>query len=390
MEQNKITWRWLYLPLVMLLALACKKDKQEESKPPVEQPGADKLTDNIEAIRARSYFPGLYTAVIKDGKLIYARSFGVADATTSRTFNPSTIMPVASITKTLASIAVMKGIELGYFNMETNINDILPFAVVNPYHPDIPIKLKHLVTHTSSVYDTLSGGNDNLVLEKTPKQSLGDFLKDYFVPGRQLYKNSNFLGTKPGEKFEYSNYATALAAYLVELKSGISYASFVKKYVFDPLQLQSAHWFYDNTRSDLYAGLYHPIYLWLPVYSQSSYPDGSWRISGEDMVKYLQEMMKAYEGNSSLLKRESWQQIFTPKVTAVPGMDMCIFWFKKQDVYMHGGTDPGICTKIGFDAKRHYGWIIMTNTSVSATETVTLHADFNKIESSLIDFADRQ
>lgn len=386
MKRKKLKIGWWCLPLIMLLATACRKDKHDDNKQPVEK-SADKLTAEIENIRTHSYFPGLYTAVIKDGKVIYSQSFGITDITTKNAFNPATVMPVASITKTLASIAVMKGIEEGYFNMESNINDILPFTVVNPNHPDIPIKVKHLVTHTSSVYDTLTGDYDNIALEKTPKQSLADFLKDYFVPERQWYKKENFLPSKPGETFKYSNYATALAAYLVELKSGMSYAAFVKKYVFEPLQLNSAHWFYDDSRSARYAGLYHPDLDWLPVYSQSSYPDGGWRVSGEDLVKYLQEMMKAYEGNSSLLKTTSWQQIFTPKVNILDDLNMCTYWFKEQDVYQHGGDDPGVCTKIGFDTKRHYGWVIMTNTSVNAQKTVTLYKDFKKIESSLIDFA---
>jgi CubicO group peptidase (beta-lactamase class C family) len=54
----------------------------------------------------------------------------------------------------------MKAIELGKISLEDDINEILPFKVINPYHNNIPITIRQLVNHTSSIND---GGNYNKV-----------------------------------------------------------------------------------------------------------------------------------------------------------------------------------------------------------------------------------
>ncbi|WP_394342070.1 serine hydrolase [Sphingobacterium haloxyli] len=103
----------------------------------------------------------------------------------------------------------------------------------------------------------------------------------------------------------YSNVASALAAFLVEQRSGLPFDEFTKKYIFEPLQLDRTHWFYDEDKSRDYAKLYEinvpdlPFYKYLvnedksvKPYTSIIYPDGSLKSSLGDMIKYVQESSK--------------------------------------------------------------------------------------------------
>ncbi len=382
-----LTKCWSYLLPLILVAVACKKEKGVgQQKTGVT---ADSLRKIIRALQENSEMPGLYVAVIKKGQVTFSQGYGYADQEQLKPFTAKTIMPVASVSKTLAGIAVMKAIENGLLTMETNINEVLPFKVVNPNFPLEPIKVKHLVTHTAALVDQQELEED--VNEgKLPRYSLGEFLKAYFLPGGQFYLKENFAPRKPGVQVEYSNFGTCLLAYLVEVKTGISYDKYVQQQVFNPLQLRSAHWHYEDARSPWYADLHmpQPANIWYPrVFSWSSYPDGSWRVSGEDLTSYLVEMIKGYEGTGTLLSKVSYQEMFTGKV-AQSGWKIGAFWFTSDLGYLgHGGNDPGIATDLWFDPVTKSGWLMMTNTSINQGKTPKLFADYRAIEKSLISFA---
>ncbi|HVI44824.1 MAG TPA: serine hydrolase domain-containing protein, partial [Chitinophaga sp.] len=380
------------LPAI-ILAAACKK---KDSDPQPGDPATAQLTEKLSAIHKSSVMPGLFTAVIKKGEVVYAKGFGFADEKKTRPFTAQTAMPVASVSKTLIAIAIMKAVEEGHFTLESNINDLLPFKVVHRLYPDIPIKVKHLVTHTTGIRDTLTNETDNYTFGKTPPQTLEAFLRDYYVPGGKWYKEQAFLTAKPGEKVVYSNYAAALAAYLVEYKTGVPYNVYVQTKIFQPLQLRSANMFYDENMSSRYADLLSPFPApqWVPVYCFSTYPDGSWRVSGEDLVTYLREVIKGYNGNGTLLQKTSYQQIFTPGANlGIGDASIGVFWFRFNGNFMHGGNDPGVATEIGFDPVTQSGWVIMTNTTVdrpypgSPAGLEQLSEAYDAISNLLISFA---
>lgn len=366
----------------------CKKDKVSNgsSKPVIS---ADSLNGQLSSIWSDSEMPGMYVAVIRNGKLDFSRGYGFADSLRKRPFTDKTIMPVASVTKTLASIAIMKMIETGQLSFETDINDVLPFKVVNPFFPNEVIRVKHLVTHTSGIRDNKGNPPIDVEFGKYPAQSLGDFLKDYFVPGGKFYQDTNFIQVKPGGPVEYSNYATCLLAYLIEVRSGISYDRFVQKAVFDPLQLTSSHWQFDDARSGQYADLYLPstVWQWLPVYSWTTYPDGSWRTSGEELCKFLIEMINGIEGRGKLLTPQSYKEIFTGRAS-VQNYKTGIFWFiSPEGWYEHGGNDYGVATKIGIDPATRSAWVFMTNTSIDDELSPLLHLQYKDLQRKLISYA---
>ena len=149
---SKIKTHYLLLMLGCTVSLtSVNRCQREEETVVIRTPEA--LDTRLQDIYARSNFAGFSVSIVKEGKVAFQRSYGKANVATGVDLTNQTAMNIASISKLFISIALMKAIEEGHFTLETPINDILPFAVTNPHTLEIPIQVKHLVTHTSGILD---------------------------------------------------------------------------------------------------------------------------------------------------------------------------------------------------------------------------------------------
>ena len=355
-------YRTIFILLLLPAFLACNK---EEVK--VDKASALKFESKLDSFYKQSGFPGFSVGVISNGKIAFQRGFGYANLEKKTPYATKTIQPIASVSKTFISIALMKAIEEGYFTLETNINDLLPFKVKHPSFSSHQIKVRHLVTHTSGIKDDMAiYAKTYLFGEKKPTMQLGVFLKKYLCPDGEFYTPANFTSNAPGSKFEYSNIASALAAYIIEIKAGMQYAEYTRKVIFEPLGMKQTHWFYQDSKENEYAALYKTTREAYPVYTCITYPDGYINTSCQDLSKYLLEMIKGYNGQSSLLKPESFNTIFSIRFTEQPvdsteKLNIGVFWFITNDLYYHSGADPGVRANVVFNPKTEKGKLVLVN-----------------------------
>jgi CubicO group peptidase (beta-lactamase class C family) len=248
---------------------------------------------------------------------------------------------------------------------------------VNPTFPDKPIQIKHLVTHTSGITDREAAYGQAYVFEQSPSVALKEFLSDYFVSTGRLYSQDNFINQAPGTAYRYTNMGAALAAYLIEVKTGMSFAEYSEKTLLKPLQLTDSHWFYDPPHEPAYATLYKVNREAYPPYSLITYPDGGLRTSCRDLSSYMLEMLKGYEGKSSILTPESFKTMLTPQFdnSNMPRqMDQsepnrAIFWaFNRSGRLVHTGGDPGLSVFVSFDTRNRTGRIALFNTELEESE----------------------
>ncbi|RLM53118.1 class A beta-lactamase-related serine hydrolase [Halobellus sp. Atlit-31R] len=215
----------------------------------------------LAALQQQSALPGFAVAVVSSKGLLYQHGFGQADLQAGRAYTHETLQNVGSVSKTVVGVAIVKAIELGYFGLDTEINGILPFRVQHP-HGGGPLTVRHLVTHTSSIVDDdetyghsyyllpeadTSGPlyrqfQRDFTLPERKDLSLGGFLKAYLSTGGRHYRKTNFAKAAPGVAYHYSNIGAALAAYLVEVKSGQPFEDFTRRHIFEPLQMRSTSW----------------------------------------------------------------------------------------------------------------------------------------------------
>lgn len=113
----------------------------------------EELTQRLERAYQQDAIQGFSVAIVNDQGPLYSRGFGFSDAERRIPYTAATTQPIASISKTLIAVALLKAQELGKLDLGDPINKHLPFAIVNPYYPDVPIRVEHLAYHSSSLTD---------------------------------------------------------------------------------------------------------------------------------------------------------------------------------------------------------------------------------------------
>jgi CubicO group peptidase (beta-lactamase class C family) len=378
--------------LLTNLNFSCKKES-------ISTPS--QLSKKLSELHAKSILPGFAVSIIKGDSIYFQQGFGYADRVNKTPYTPNTIQPIGSVSKTFVALALMQCVEKGLFTLETDVNDILPFDVKNPNHLDKPIKIKHLATHTSGILDNPTFYFQTYELGKTPSKTLAQVLSEYFVPGSRLYAPANFGSQEPDVQYNYTNFGAALAAYIIEVKTGEPFDTFTKRTILTPLNMSSTDWFYDDTKQANYATLYEvnpqidPIYdqvlnpdRSVKTYCSMIYPDGSLKTSCADLTKYLLEMVKGYDKKGSLLNQSNYSTLFAPRyTTATLPTDMdekepnrAIFWaITRTGRVSHTGGDLGVSAFVSYNPITKTGRVLTMNTQLDGDDNVLSVNQFTEI-----------
>ena len=128
---------------------------------------------------------------------------------------------VASVTKLVTAIGLMRLWEVGLFDLDAPLSDYLPMKVVNPAFPDSPVTARQLLSHTSSI-----------------KQGMR-----YHPDWEHLQLNNSYFekSAEPGGRYQYANLNGGLAGAMIEALSGLSVNSCMKAILFDPLGIDAAY-----------------------------------------------------------------------------------------------------------------------------------------------------
>lgn len=196
---------------------------------------------------------GLSIGLFDKEKSIYHGTAGYMDYNHQET-NLNTIYRIASISKVIIAIAIFRLIDEKKIVLDEDISTYLGFRVRNPKFIDDKITIKMLLTHTSSIsdsacenvgYDGVNGSKFYVSLEHL----LTDTTYQYYTP--KTYSNH-----KPGTHFEYSNFGTGILACIIEQKTNMNYNSYLKKILFDPLEIDASFYVSDIINKEQIASLY--------------------------------------------------------------------------------------------------------------------------------------
>ena len=170
--------------------------------------------------------PGAVVVVVKDGQFVTARGFGYSDVDKRTPVDPDkTLFRPGSVSKLVTWTAVMQQVEQGKLGLDKDINAYLDFKI--PPFEGQPVTLRQIMTHTAGFEET---SKEIIFYDAKKLRKLGDYLKRH-TPAR-IYA--------PGTTPAYSNWATALAAYMVERASGQSFDDYVDQHIFAPLGMRDS------------------------------------------------------------------------------------------------------------------------------------------------------
>jgi len=151
------------------------------------------------------------------------RAAGLADRATGRAVTADDPVRVASITKLVVALGVMRMVEAGQLDLDRDVNEVLGWRVRNPAFPDLPVTLRRLLSHTSGLIDP-----------DEYRVPLGDRLADR-IAQPALWDAKQ----RPGEWFRYANIGFPVIASVMEKASGERFDRLMQRLVLTPLKLDA-------------------------------------------------------------------------------------------------------------------------------------------------------
>jgi CubicO group peptidase (beta-lactamase class C family) len=280
-------YRFLRPVLLLLLLLVCL--------PPSH--AADTITEQVDRYiqgqMKKNKIPGLSLAVVKDGKALLVKGYGLANVEHNVPVKPETIFQSGSVGKQFTATAIMTLVEEGKLKLDDKINT---------YFSDAPqrwekITVRHLLTHTSGMTDY---PNDF------------DFRRDYTEDELLKKAQAIALAFQPGEKWSYSNIGYLTLGVLIHKVSGKFYGDVLQERIFKPLGMDTAQIINESAiipnRSEGYKlvkdVLKHQDWV---APSLNTTADGSLYLTLNDMMKWDAALY-----TEKLLKSSSLEQMWTP------------------------------------------------------------------------------
>ena len=258
----------------------------------------ERTTQAINDVMKEFNAVGISAAVVKDGKIVYNESFGYKNLDEKIPLGNDDVMRIASISKSFTATSLMQFVDKGVISLDDDVSDLIGFKIRNPHHPDVPITLRMVLSHTATIKDPA----DYSTIDHLNPAVSGDCVDTFFE-------------YKPGEGYNYSNLGLNLAGTILEKVSGVRFDVYVRDNVIRKLGLYGGH----NVDS-LDASKFARIYKWSDekyVESESAYkspadrmadyvqgysapvfsPTGGVKISAHDLAKYMMMHMNYGEYN---------------------------------------------------------------------------------------------
>ncbi len=222
------------------------------------------IENGFQELISKEQIPGAVALVVRNGKVVYEKAFGISDPKTNRAYKIDDIFRIASMSKAITSTAAMILYEQGKFNLDDPISKWIPafknMTVLSSYNQKDttyttvqaikPITVRQLFTHTSGLsYGRISG--DVRFHAIAAKAGITEL---YTTEKVSLAENINKLASiplvsQPGEKYNYAMGLDVLG-YLIELWSGQKFDVFLKENLFLPIGMKDACFYLPESKAD--------------------------------------------------------------------------------------------------------------------------------------------
>jgi D-alanyl-D-alanine carboxypeptidase len=178
----------------------------------------------VQSTMVKEHVPGVSVAVVRDGKLAFAKGYGLSDVELDVPATPDTVYEMLSVSKQFTATAILMLAEEKKLTLDDALSKHLP-ATPDAWHG---ITLRHLLTHTSGIldYTDTKGWLEQIRLDRSPEELLAPVME---AP----------LLFAPGERWSYSNSNYYLLGMVVEKCSAKTFAEFVAERIFTPLGMKS-------------------------------------------------------------------------------------------------------------------------------------------------------
>jgi CubicO group peptidase (beta-lactamase class C family) len=343
---------------------------------PITSPQIDAL---VERTLKTFDVPGIAVAVVKDGKIIHEKGYGVASLNTMQKMNEHTRFGIASNSKafTVAALGIL--VDEGKLKWDDKVTDYIPeFKLYAPYVTE-NFTIRDLLTHRSGLG---LGAGDLMIWPDSSTFTLTDIIHNL----RYLKQVSGFR-----TKYDYDNLMYIVAGQVVARVSGMKWEDFIQTKIMDPLQMTESAPNYDLLKSkenviDPHAPVNGKVQVIHRDWKYVADAAGGIYSSVHDMTKWIiMQMNNGTYGDGlkdNLLQEKTHEEMWTPQ-TIIPVHGETTYnthfasyglgWFLSDEngykVPTHTGGLAGIVTQVTLIPELKLGIIVFTNQQSGAAFT---------------------
>ena len=278
--------RILFVALSFLIFQSCTQSQQTASAP-IHKPESvkttiERLEKNLPQLMKFADIPGMSAALINNGKLVWRKNFGVANAETGETVTDATIFEAASLSKIVTAYAALQLVDQGKLELDVPLNKYLGsnYDCGNDERINL-ITARHVLTHSAGFPNWRPEGAATLPI---------------------LFN--------PGENFSYSGEGFVYLSKVIEKITSIKFDDYVKKNVFDPLKMNNSSFSWLDSYKQVLAyrhdWLGKKSFRWEgPGFNAAA----SLRTTAEDYAKFVIAVLKG-EG----LKKATWNEMLSSQI----------------------------------------------------------------------------
>ena len=310
---------------------------------------------------------------VRNGAVVHTEVEGFQDVDAKRRVDDQTIYHWASITKTFTGVAIMQLRDRGLLSLDDPAVKYVPELrqVHNPFGDISQVTIRHLMTHSGGFRaGTWPWGGD---------QPWHPFEPTRWEQVVAMLPYTEIL-FPPGTKYSYSNPGVIFLGRIIELFSGDDYEVYVTKNLFMPLGMSNSffdrapyhlvqHKSHSYVRDD--AGLKEQRFDFDTGITVSN---GGLNAPLRDMAKWLTFLI---DGNDTILKRSSLDEMFTPRIRAVDGeggsgsdvqagLSCFIERYGGIELVGHSGDQNGFISHLYLHRPSRSGYIVSFNTDVTS------------------------
>ena len=307
---------------------------------------------------AKNHTPGVsFILVDKNGALL-TKGYGKSKFENGQAIDPQKhLFRIASITKTMTALGVMKLVNENKIDIDANVNNYFTrFQIPDTF--ESPVTVRHLLMHTSGISDTFAELNFSDIAEK---RNMGDFLEKH-IPQRLF---------PPGKYGGYTNRAYMLLGHIIEEVSGEAYEDWMRDNVFKPLGMNNTGFYLSKEQAPWLAE--GTLFIDGQYKKQTSVdtitrPSGDAISTAVDMGRYATMLLNnGVIDGKNFLNKETVNRIFNDCFSFHPGMSKGCISFHKSVLpdenlrFEHGGYYGGWYADFAFFPELGFGYFVGSN-----------------------------
>jgi CubicO group peptidase (beta-lactamase class C family) len=355
----------VYLKLIIFLALlligktAYSQPETIQTNNPTSMQAIQVLDARLDSILERNSIPGAAVAIVSRDSIVWIGCYGYADLESREPVTENTHFRIGSCTKSFTGLGFLKLIDEGRIDINAPVSQIIPeIEIDNPWHDTHPVRVIHLLEHTSGFEDS----HLNWFYLDGPAKSLRQALEEK----ANLFK----VRWPPGTRVSYSSPGYTLAGYILEKVSGQPFDEYIRQKILQPIGMATSTIGRASDKMDLLAIGYGDDNEPFPYYYDYDEPAGAMNASIKEMALFEKFMLNRGKADDrqvidedlfGLAGTSSTTLAAQAGITTGYGYGVSSGFRENRRWYGHAGAVPGFYADYTYYPGCRLGYVVLLN-----------------------------